>query len=184
MINCFATRIIQKRVLKNTVCSHKGRFIPLSSAREIGFIINACQSGSEQTVKYLSQILASHGIKYSGICLDLKKDPSKNLEHIYDRGIVIVSRKNVNWYGLPDENIVSEFTRQTFDILMDFTDGTGLFTADYILKKSTASFRIGTSSRPSGIYDMVVSAGDMDANTEKIAASIINYLTSIHNDSK
>lgn len=184
MMNCFATRIIQKRILKNTACVHNGKFISLSSARSIGFVINACQSGAEQTARYITQVLTGHGIRYRGICLDLKKEPSKNLEYINDREITIVSRENVNWYGLPEENTVSEFTRQPYDILMDLTADAGLFTADYILKKSSASFRIGTFPRPSGIYDMIVSAGDMKNGTEKIAESIIEYLTYIHTDSK
>lgn len=180
MMNCFATRIIQKRVLKRIACSHKGKFVSLYSARRIGFVINACQCGAEQAVKFISQTLTVHGIKYKGICLDLKKEPSKNLEHIHDREITIVSRRNVNWYGLPEESTVSEFIQQPYDILMDLTAGTGLFTADYILKKTSASFRIGTAHGQSGIYDMIVSAGDRDADTGILAESILEYLTSIH----
>lgn len=185
MINCFVTRIIQRHILKKNACSHQGRYVPLASARSMGFIVNAAEPGAEQAVKVLRKALTDHKIRYKGICLDLHKESPEEPELHSGPEMLVIGRRNINWYGLPEEAVCSEFTKEPFDILIDLTTGSdGLFTVDYILRKASAQFRIGTSGRQTCIYDMTVSGNSGDNAPDRLAKSIINYLISIHTDSK
>lgn len=180
MFDCFAAHIVQKRILRKTLCCHKGSFVPMTSARRIGFIVNADETGAEQAVMNIKQVCDRNRIEYKGIYLDFRKNPPEDPRYLSTTGLVTVNRNNVNWYGLPDEDTVSAFTKLPFDVLMDLTVSRRMFTADYILRKATASFRIGISSRPTGIYDMTVSGRDEENGIDTLTVSIFNYLTSIH----
>lgn len=184
MINCFVTRMVQKRVLRKTVCSHRGRYIPLSSARRIAYMVNAAEPGAAEAVNYLHKIFSKNGIEHLAVCMDLRKEPQDTEAFTSVPDILMIVRENVNWYGLPQEDTMSAIMRQPFDILIDLTCREELFTADYLLRKASASFRIGTSGRPSGIYDMTVTGDGQDYPADRLAKDIIHYLTSIHTYSK
>ena len=184
MINCFLTRILQNGTLKRIVNPHHGRYVSLSDARRIGFIVNADIQGSAQAVNELKWELQKRKIDYKGICVDLRKEPQGEPEFLSTPFMSIIHRDNINWYGLPDEEIVTSFIPDHYDILIDLTDGKRLFTVDYILARSNASLRIGISRTSPSPYDMTVSVSDAGTGTpDELMRSILTYLTTIHTDS-
>lgn len=185
MIDCFLTRFLQKRALKRIVNPHKGKYVSLSDARRVGFIVNACIPGSAQAVQELKQELQKRKIDYSGICVDLRKEPQGEPEFLSTPYMTIIHRNNINWYGVPDENIVTGFIPDHYDILIDLTAEKRLFAADYILARSNSSLRIGISSSSPSPYDMTVSVGSQGTGkVDELMKSILIYLNTIHTDSK
>lgn len=186
MFECFLTRILQRKALRKVVHPHNGVYIPLDSARRIGFLANAENTGSAQAVRTVMLEMHKRKIDFRGIYFDFRKNPET--EEFPDRipSLSILHRDSVNWYGLPYENAVSEFLISPFDILIDLTQGKRIFAADYLLAKADASFRVGISACPENIYDMTVSSpdGQQSGSPDQLAKSIIKYLTTIHTDSK
>ena len=185
MINCFLTRILQNGTLKRIVNPHHGKYVSLSDARRIGFIVNADIQGSAQAVNELKWELQKRKIDYKGICVDLRKEPQGEPEFLSTPFMSIIHRDNINWYGVPDEKIVTEFIPDHYDILIDLTAGKRLFAVDYILARADASLRIGISQSSPSPYDMFVSmGGDGVIKPEELMRNILIYLTTIHTDSK
>lgn len=75
MIDWFLTRILQKKALKKIVNPHKGKYVSLSDAGLVGFIVNAEIQGSAEAVNDLKWELQKRRINYKGICVDLRKSP-------------------------------------------------------------------------------------------------------------
>ena len=69
MIDWFLTRILQKKALKKIVNPHKGRYVSLSDAQMVGFIVNAEIPGSAEAVNELKWVLQERKINYKGIIL-------------------------------------------------------------------------------------------------------------------
>ena len=185
MINWFLTRIMQRKALKKVVNPHQGEYVSLSDARKVGFIVNADNPGSAQAVGILKQDLQKRKIDYCGICIDLRREPQSEPEFLSTPFMAIIHKDNLNWYGLPDEKIVSEFILDHFDILIDLTAGKRIFAADYILSRANASLRIGITTPSPSPYDMTVSVGENGNGTpDQLIKSILTYLTTIHTDNK
>lgn len=184
MIDWFLTRILQKKALKKIVNPHKGKYVSLSDAGMVGFIVNAEIQGSAEAVNDLKWELQKRRINYKGICVDLRKSPRGEAGFLSTPFMSIIHRDNLNWYGVPDEKIVTEFITDHFDILIDLTAGKRLFAVDYILARTDASFRIGISSSSPSPYDMFVSmGGDGAIKPDELMKNILIYLTTIHTDS-
>ncbi len=185
MIDWFLTRILQRKALKKVVNPHHGRFVSLHDAVKVGFIVNADNTGSAKAVHELRQELQKRRIEYCGICVDLRKKPLGEPEFLSTPFMTIIHKDNLNWYGLPDEKIVSEFILDHFDILIDMTSGKRIFAVDYILSRADVSLRIGITDKSPSPYDMTISAGKDSAGTAgELMKSIIIYLTTIHTDKK
>lgn len=185
MIDWFLTRILQKKALKKIVKPHKGRYVSLSDAQMVGFIVNAEIPGSAEAVNELKWVLQERKINYKGICVDLRKSPQGEAGFLSTPFMSIIHRDNINWYGVPDEKIVTEFIPDHYDILIDLTTGKRLFAVDYILARADASLRIGISQSSPSPYDMFVSmGGDGVIKPEELMRNILIYLTTIHTDSK
>ena len=180
MRNWFLTRILQRKALKKINNPHKGRYVSLSSARRVGFIVDACIPGTAEAVHVLKKELTGRGIAYTGICIDPGKEPLNDKEMASDSCISIIRRKNTNWYGIPRPDTLNVFLGQPIDILIDMTSGKRLFQADYIIKRSTAALIIGVDTSPTSQYDMIVSRKDENTSETELAKNIIKYLTTIH----
>lgn len=185
MINCFLTRIMQRKALKKVVNPHHGKYVSLSDAVKVGFIVNADNPGSAKAVGLLKQELQKRRIDYCGICVDLRKEPQGEPEFLSTPSLAIIHRENINWYGLPQEKFTSEFILDHFDILIDLTSGKRVFAVDYILSRADASLRIGVTPASLSPYDMTVSAGsNAESTPDELMRSILIYLTTIHTDKK
>ena len=180
MRNWFLTRILQWKALKKIDNPHKGRYVSLSSARRVGFIVDACIPGTAEAVHVLKKELTGRGIAYTGICIDSGKEPLYDKEIAADSCISIIRRKNTNWYGVPKPDMLTPFIGQPLDILLDLTSGKRLFQADYIIKRSTAALIIGVDTSPTSQYDMIVSCKDEDTTETELVKNIIKYLTTIN----
>ena len=180
MRNWFLTRILQWKALKKIDNPHKGRYISLNSAKRVCFITDSCTPGISEAVQILRKELTGRGIAYNGICIDSGKEPLSDKLLTSDPQISIIGHKNTNWYGVPQQDTLSEFIGQPFDILIDLTSGKRLFQADYIIKKASASLIIGIDTSTSGQYDMTVSRKDESTTETELVKNIIKYLTTIH----
>ncbi len=186
MFECFLTRILQRKALRKVVHPHNGVYIPLESARRIGFVANADNPGSVKAVGTITMEMQKRRMEFMGIYLDFRKNPGEEQASISNPSVRTVRRNDVNWYGLPYDNAIKDFVQNHFDILIDLTQDKRVFAADYILAKADASFRIGVSNGSKNPYDMIVSSpdGQQTGNPDQLVKSILLYLTTIHTDSK
>ena len=180
MRNWFLTRILQRKALRKIDNPHKGRYVPLGSARRVGFIVDACVPGTAEAVHLLKKELTVRGIAYAGICIDPGKEPLSDKEMASDSCISIIRSKNTNWYGIPRPDTLTTFLGQPLDILVDMTSGKRLFQADYIIKRATAALIIGVDMSLASQYDMIVSRKDENTSETELVKNIIKYLTTIH----
>ena len=180
MINCFLTRIMQARALKKIPYSHHGKYVPLASARRTALVVNASDPGIAAAVDIFRKEMAACGVDFRCICVDLGKEPVDDPVFASSPGIVRILRKDINWYGLPREDISGGFTDKPYDILTDMSSGKRIFTIDYLLRRASASLRIGTGPADTVSHDMTVSGTGPDTSPEELAANIINYLKTIH----
>ena len=179
MRNWFLTRILQRKALKKIVNAHKGRYIPLSSARRVGFIADTACSGIAEALSELKKELNGKGIDYTGICLDTCKEPVTEKSIVSDPEISVIRSKDTNWYGIPKPEAIEKFL-EPMDILIDLTSGKRLFQTDYILKRANASLTIGIDPDLTAKYDMIISPSSMDASASELVKNILKYLTTIH----
>lgn len=67
--------------------------------------------------------------------------------------------KELNWWGLPRHEKVSEFVDMNFDILLNIALSQNL-ALDYITALSQAKFKVGSSPNPSNYFDLNINIGE------------------------
>jgi hypothetical protein len=85
--------------------------------------------------------------------------------------------EHLNWYNKPMVDLVEEFIRQPFDILIDFSPAP-LFPLQYITALSRASMRVGKISYPGSPYEFILSIPENASHTFFIE-QLQHYLLSI-----
>lgn len=174
------TRIMQRKALKKITGVHHGKYVPLKSARTVGFIVSAETPGIKEAVGRLKSVLAKRSLQYRGICINLGKEPADESVFVSDPMISVIRRRNLNWYGMPKKGTADSFFGQHFDIVIDLTSGKRSFLKDFILKSTGTSLLVGTSVYPDAPYDMTVRRNDENTSASELIDNIINYLTTIN----
>lgn len=175
----FLTRIMQRKALKKITAVHQGKYVPLKSARMLGFIVNAETPGITDTVSMIKSELAQKGLAYRGICINFGKDPA-DASFSSDPMVTVIRRRNLTWYGTPRKGIADAFLNREFDIVIDLTSGKRLFLTEFLLKSAKASLLIGTEQYRNTPYDITVCGKDGNTPAYDLAKNIINYLKTIN----
>lgn len=176
----FLTRIMQRKALKKITGTHHGKYVPLKSARSVGFIVSADTPGIKEAVSRLKAALAKRSLQYRGICINLGKEPADEAVFVSDPMISVIKRRNLNWYGMPKKGAADSFFGQNFDIVIDLTSGKRTFLKDFILRSTSTSLLIGTTAYPGSPYDITVRRNEGNTSASELTDNIINYLTTIN----
>ncbi len=183
-MNNFLTKIIRKRVIKREAAQQTRvkKYTSLKNAKRVGFIINVCDLSIAEAVTFLRKELSNCGITYKSIGVDLSKETKKDPAILSDPFLVMIYQNNVNWYGIPENRLIDDFVDEEFDIVIDLSCNSNLFTIDYIMTKSKAKLKVGFLPGSKEISDIIISNGDL---LEKVSPLFmikggVEYLFSIY----
>ena len=92
-----------------------------------------------------------------------------------------VSRKDLNWYGMPSYDKVAQIIEGKTDLFVSLIDNAD-FPIDFVSKCAAARFKIGKKAYPGHCYDMVVSGKNAEgghSNSREVFAGIVEFLGKI-----
>lgn len=181
----FLANIVKRKLLRDVSSDHKGRYVPLASAKRIGFIFDASEPDIDKGIEILVKTLDSKGIAYKAAYVDFRKKKYRRPLSVKSSSIVLLNRKNRKWNGLPAENVFRSFVSEPFDIIIDLTQSRRVTPLEYLFSASQAAFRIGVYPNRYLSYDMAVTKdnsgnkNDEEVPLSELVSNIIKYLTFI-----
>jgi len=133
-------------------------FQNFSTAKNIGIIFNASQQETyEIAKKYIQTLSKKEGVKLKALGFV----DSKEVLDFYQKtnNFEYFSRKNLNWYGKPNNPNTQSFIETKFDMLIDLSliDD---FPIQYIVGLSKASFKVGCVKSNKEFYDFMIDLGE------------------------
>jgi hypothetical protein len=150
-------------------------FSNFETAQTVGFIFNAGEREKYVTSKEFIEFVEKKNIRIFGVGYTSKSDQIAYFP--YMNGVSYFGLDEVNWYGKPTNNAISDFLKRKYDILIDLSQSE-LFQIHYIFALSNAKFKITNSGVKSKYADFVL---QLD-NTEKLGtyiSQIKHYLEAI-----
>jgi len=125
----------------------------LNEAKHIGIIYNATEYVSFEIIKNLVKDL-SHDSKKISV---LGYVDSKNLidNYLYRKGFDFFSRNELNWYFRPVSQVVNQFIREPFELLINLSLDDH-YPIRYITALSPAAFKTGRYSPSDKSLDLMI----------------------------
>lgn len=171
----FFKQTLQNKTLKQIDTKRDVRFLSFSEVRKAGFIFSVNEPEIDKTISLLINFFKENNIANKGIGIKLKK---LNTPFVEPAGsIKIISKWNVNYYGLPDKSVTDQFINEDFDLLIDLNLDPS-FTSKYILLNSKPKFLIGRTNQSDLPYDMVIENAEQ-SNSMEFINQVIHYISSI-----
>lgn len=163
----FANRILNSKL--NLVVREK-KVVNLDSAQSVGILWEIDQQ--EAFIKVKNELYLA-GIKAEGLCyFSLKKA-------VIPEEINGFSRKQTSWWlEIPKTQLVEDFIRQKFDILIDIT-GQKSFPMVYATALSEATFKVGYAGGSTNYFDLNIEFPDRP-EASQLAEQILYYLKRIN----
>lgn len=173
-------RFIQKRILHRAQnILHPKKYISINDAHQVAFVFNTNDEGVSDAVTFLRNELKKRNIKYRAVAIDLKESSEGVPMYQYDPNVINFYITDFNWYGLPIHQMASEFTKEPFDFIIDLSRDS-LFSINYLVECSAASYKIGSRSSSDISYDLVIETPkDHPFNLLTYAQQTIEYLSVI-----
>ncbi len=151
----------------------------LNNAKNIGVIYNAThQENYEIAKKFILDITNQNNNVISLGFVD-----SKEVLNFYKKNehTQFFSRKNLNWYGKPNNPFIEKFISQEFDILIDLSVIND-YPIQYITALSLAKFKVGKFKNKNSYYDFMIDINDKQ--DIKLLTEQINHYLKIINKPK
>jgi hypothetical protein len=146
------------------------KVVNLDSAQTVGVLWENDQN--EAFIKVENELYLS-GIKTTGLCYY----PSKKA--VIPEEINGFSRKQTSWWlEIPKTQLVEDFIRQKFDILIDLT-GQKNFPMIYVTALSEATFKVGYAGNSTNYFDLNIQFQDQP-EAGQFAEQILYYLKRIN----
>ncbi|MDR1056365.1 MAG: hypothetical protein LBL90_11235 [Prevotellaceae bacterium] len=95
---------------------------------------------------------------------------------IVREGMLLFVEGGTNWFGKPQKQEIESFINTDFGLLIDLSPQ-HVFSLQYIVEASKASFKVGRMSYKDDPYDFVL-LGDLD-NDSKYVDDLFRYLTKL-----
>ncbi len=150
----FGRYILGKRAAK---LQRNAGFKNLEQSKTVGVIFNATQQDVSETARKYIQTLQKQGLKVKALGFV----DSKQLLDFYKKTDTFdfFSRKNLNWYGKPNNPNTDAFINLRFDILIDLSIVED-FPIQYIVGLSKADFKVGCVKDSKNYYDFMIELGE------------------------
>jgi hypothetical protein len=140
---------------------HEVHSCNINSAQSIGILFNATHSVSFEIVKNLVKELS--GKKRKIMVLGFV-DSKQMIDHyLYRKGFEFFTRNHLNWFDKPENEAVTEFINEEFDILINLNLEHN-YPIKYILSLSKAKFKVGRLTDQHKYMDFMI-----DIESEKEA---------------
>lgn len=173
-------------MLKKVQRPHKGKYVPLSSVKNFGFIFDATEPDIEDTLSLLRKTFKEYNISYKAVYVDFRKKELRNEKPLASDSILQLDFSKRRWNGLPNNDVLDFFNEKPFDILLDLTQYKRVTPLEYLFCSAESSFTIGVCKNKYVKYDLTVSAPKTDTKDKtessvlELSKSIVNYLKSIN----
>ena len=125
------------------------KVMSMKDAKRIGILYNATEPEDFEIVKtYVRKLLSDKKEVTSLGYVDKKELPQNQFAKL---GLDFFTRKNLNWYMIPDFPLVTNFINDEFDIIINLNIGE-CFPLQYISAISKAKYRVGQYDLKNSIY--------------------------------
>ena len=153
--------------------------IPLSKISTVNFVIDV----EENEYDVLKEEILSWGKaedKKVGIYyFDFRKLNANEL--LLTSIQTTVTRKELNWFGMPSYEKVAPLVEQESDLFVSLVNN-GDFPIDFVSKCAAAKFKIGRKSYKGHCFDLIISSkqeGEVRAGGREVFAGIVEFLGKI-----
>ena len=150
---------IGSRVLKNKLKSflRTTTVHNFETADTAVLLFDASQPDAFNVIKAFRDFLKEHKIKSSVYGYINQKEVPQ--EMLFWKDIYAITRADLNWYHKPGGEAVDHYMKEDPDILVDFTMDHAL-ELQYLVKLSTARFKIGCFTEDKNDYDLMIALTD------------------------
>jgi len=149
----------------------------LESARSIGIICFATSSNGLDNAMNFANFLNEKKIISSILVFCPLKEVPQNF--LLRKNVKVFTKKELNWYGRPNQPTVEQFVNEEFDILIDLSLEE-VFPLRWISTLSKAKFKVGALGYFGNPNDLTISLKN-DKSEEYLVSQIKHYLTLINN---
>ena len=172
-------KFFRKRKIKKISRAIPTGLLPLSEISSVNVIIDV------EDIEYDSlkeNILAwgrNLGLKVNIYFFDFRKLGANEL--MLTSIQTTISRKELNWLGMPPYNKIAPLMEEQSDLLISLIDN-GDAPVDFIAKCACARFKIGRKAYPGHVFDMIISGKQTDRLRNggcEVFAGIIDFLSKI-----
>ena len=160
---------------KNTV--RKKMVHNLESARSIGIICFATTNNGLDNAMHFANFLNEKKIITSILVFCPLKEVPQNF--LLRKNVKVFTKKELNWYGRPNQPIVEQFINEDFDILIDLSLQE-IFPLRWVSTLSQAKFKVGTLGYFGNPNDLTISLKN-EKSEEYLISQIKHYLNLINN---
>lgn len=140
-------------------------FNNFESATTVGFIFDADDREKYQVTRDFMDFVEKQNNRIFGIGFSSKSDQIAYFP--VKQGIDYFGLNEVNWFGKPVSQAISDFLKRNFDILIDLSQNDN-YQTEYVFALSNARFKIVNTSRKSKYADFIIEV----KNSEKLTIYI------------
>ncbi|MBN2668988.1 MAG: hypothetical protein JXR60_07150 [Bacteroidales bacterium] len=151
------------------------RFHNFSSAKSVGVIFNATHQSNYENAKSFIELLKKDGLKAEALGFVDSKQVLDFYTHTNE--LDFFSKKNLNWFGKPNNPNTQAFIEKPFNILIDLTLDED-FPVQYIVALSNAEFKVGAQKTINNFYDFRIDLGE-NPQFEVLSKELIRYINMI-----
>jgi len=146
-----------------------------TSAKYVGILCSPQDEVSTGYLKTFLHSLSQKGIKYSVFGYFDGNDIPENF--LYWKEMDFITRKDLNFFFLPQTPIVNKFINEPFDMLISCNIA-NYFPIEYISQLSVARCKVGIMSENESCYDLMI---DIKKNPtfEYFLENLQKYLTNL-----
>lgn len=153
--------------------------VPLSKIKSANVVLDVEEPGFDALKEQITAWGRSTGIKVNIFFFDFRKLGKDELLLTSIQTTII--RRDLNWYGMPAPEKVSQMTEEPSDLFISLVDN-GDFPIDFLSKCARARFKIGRREYKGHAFDMIISGNqtaDLRSDSQKIFSMITDFLTKI-----
>ncbi len=166
-------RIILARRMKKV--QRNAQFRNFETSKKIGLIFNATEQSTYDKARKFIKLLKQKNLQVNALGFVDSKEVLDFFKSESD--LNFFSRKNLNWFGKPNNPNTQEFIENQFDILIDLSLVED-FPILYIVGLSKADFKVGCVKETANYYDFMIDLGEQK-DLDVFIKQINNYLQMI-----
>ena len=150
-------------------------FSNLNSIKSVGIIIRYQFNIENEALRRLLDFFKNRNVKPELLIYYPEKQAPKDMSA--QDNMLLFTEKDSNWFGKPNLKELDTFTNREFDLLIDLSIK-HIYSLQYIVESSKASFKVGRISYDETPYDFVL-LGDNE-NDSQYVKDLFSYLSKLN----
>ena len=171
----FIKNLRRKKIIRDIKAAPRDKLI--NNIQEVQSIGVICQLNTEQNwniLYHFAKVIENQGKKVHIIAF---QDEDINFVVTHKTTSICRAKTDINFWGLPSNDSIKEFTSRHYDLLID-TIGDENFFSQYIALRTESSLKIvyaTPAEDPTEIFDLII-RGDGHVELKSFFNNIIEYL--------